>query len=472
MTVTPHPRTLFWNRQDLQQFLAACQQQFKQPQIISVSHKIDGIDPLTALQQFVQPEQLSFYFEQRETETGDRRTIAAFGATAQLETEGENRFQTAQAFVQSTLDRTITVGEQSSLAGPHFFCGFTFFDRVHSARSSFAAATVFLPEWQIVQQEGSCFVTANLAIDAGTDVEILVEQWWKMLQRIQAIHYQWVSPAFSNQMLFQRQDVTDPYQFQQAVRSALAAIHSGQLHKVVQAYAIDISAPLPFHLAPSLHNLRTLYPDCCVFALGNGKGQTFIGASPERLASLQQSHLITDALAGSAPRGTTPREDSHLADRLLTNVKELHEHHVVSHFITQHLDRLGLSPHKEALRLLRLPNIQHLHTPIRAIVPAQISLLDIVAALHPTPAVAGVPRELACAHIRQYEGFERSLYSAPIGWIDRQGNGEFIVGIRSALLDGCTARLFAGAGIVTGSTPDRELAEVQLKLQALLPALV
>jgi menaquinone-specific isochorismate synthase len=121
---------------------------------------------------------------------------------------------------------------------------------------------------------------------------------------------------------------------------------------------------------------------------------------------------------------------------------------------------------------LQLSNIQHLQTPIHASVPAHVHLLDVVAELHPTPAVAGVPREIACDIIRRHERFERSLYAAPIGWVDHQGNGEFAVGIRSALINGQEARLYAGAGIVAGSDPDRELAEIQLKLQALLNALV
>ena len=476
MTVTPYRKALFQNPQELNQFLAECQgdlSEQKPSQIISISQKISQVDPLTVLHQFAQPQHLSFYFEKKDRATDHSVAIAAFGATAHLQIEGKNRFQLAQEFISETLSRTIAIGEtHSPLTGPHFFCGFTFFDQISQENSPFAAATVFLPEWQVVRQPQGCLLVANLAIDAETRLELTVERWWQTLQKIQAICDRLPSFVFSNSTLFPPQNVTDLRQFQRAVRSVLAAIQAGHLHKAVQAHAVDVTSPLPFHLTRSLHNLRTLYPDCAVFAIGNGKGQTFMGASPERLVSLQQRHLITDALAGSAPRGQTASEDTQIADRLLTSPKELHEHQVVSQFITQQLIRLGLSPQRSPLRLLQLSQIQHLHTPIQALVPDEVSLLEIVAALHPTPAVAGVPRALACDHIRQHEGFERSLYAAPIGWLDHQGNGEFIVGIRSALLNGCTARLFAGAGIVAGSTPDRELAEVQLKLQTLLSALV
>jgi menaquinone-specific isochorismate synthase len=123
-------------------------------------------------------------------------------------------------------------------------------------------------------------------------------------------------------------------------------------------------------------------------------------------------------------------------------------------------------------QLLQLLNIQHLWTPIQANVPTGVHPLEIVAELHPTPAVAGTPREISQEQIRRYETFDRGLYAAPLGWVDHRGNSEFIVGIRSALIDGDRARLYAGAGIVAGSDPDKEVAEIQLKLQALLKALV
>ena len=120
---------------------------------------------------------------------------------------------------------------------------------------------------------------------------------------------------------------------------------------------------------------------------------------------------------------------------------------------------------------MQLSNIQHLWTPIRANLPNSVHPLQILAQLHPTPAVAGVPCEEACHAIREWETLDRQLYAAPLGWVNGQGDSEFIVGIRSALINGDRARLYAGAGIVAGSDPAKELAEIQLKLQALLNTL-
>ncbi|UBF29421.1 isochorismate synthase [Kovacikia minuta CCNUW1] len=491
MTVTPYCKNLFQSRRDLHQFLSNCKQtsiEKNYSQIISISLEIDPVDPLVLFHQIAKPDQLSFYIEKRELSNGNYTPvhrsgsikspdqisgIVAIGSTVQLQIEGSDRFKQAKDFIHKTLENTTVSGNPDlPLAGPHFFCSFTFFDRHSEQNSFFPAATIFLPEWQISYQENRCTVVVNIAIHPTLHLESVVEELWQKFQTISSVNYELISPAIDHRDLLKRQDVTDTLHFKQSVFSALDLIQKNVFNKIVLAHAFDILSPLPFHPIHSLHNLRQLYPDCYIFAISNGRGQYFIGASPERLISLRNQRLVTDALAGSAPRGQTTCEDAYLANSLLNSVKEMHEHQVVIEFITRQLCQLGLAPNSLPLRLLQLSNIQHLQTPIQAFVPAHIHLLDAVAELHPTPAVAGVPREIACDYICRYELFERSLYAAPIGWVDHQGNGEFAVGIRSALIDGCHARLYAGAGIVSGSDPDRELAEVQLKLQALLAALV
>lgn len=479
MSVTPYCQPLFQNRQDLYQFLLSCQQvalEKQQTQLISISLEIDPIDPLVILQRFASPQDLSFYFERRDPQ-GDfpdnKVAIAAIGAVVQLQVEGRDRFQKAQEFIQANLARTISAGKlDHSLSGPHFFCNFTFFEHSLNHQSLFSAATIFLPRWQISYHANHAILVINLSLQPHSFLQPVVEELWQQIQGIRSTRYEFLSTTLNYQDWFQTKDRRATHHFKQSVTSALRSISAGELSKIVLAHAVDVYSPLPFNPSDSLHNLRRLYPDCHIFAVSNGQGQQFIGASPERLVSLRDRWLVTDALAGSAPRGKSPWEDAQFADKLLTNQKELHEHQVVVDCITRQLIHLGMAPERSPLRLLQLSNIQHLHTPIRAAMTGNTALLDVVATLHPTPAVAGTPRQIACDHIRRYEKFERSLYAAPIGWVDHRGNGEFWVGIRSALLNGCHACLFAGAGIVAGSDPNRELAEVQLKLQALLAALV
>jgi menaquinone-specific isochorismate synthase len=258
-----------------------------------------------------------------------------------------------------------------------------------------------------------------------------------------------------------------------AVARAVAMIEEGRFEKIVLARCRELTAAGALHPLKVLNALRQRFPDCYAFSFANGRGQSFIGASPERLLRVEQGTLLTEALAGSAPRGRTASEDAALGGALLGDDKELREHRHVVASIDRRLAPLGLRMVHAALPgLRRLANVQHLHTPVSAALPAGVRLLDVLARLHPTPAVGGSPRVAACAHIRELEGFSRGLYGGPVGWLDHRGGGEFLVGIRSALIDGARARAYAGGGIVAGSDPDRELAETDLKFKALLEALV
>ncbi|WAL62750.1 isochorismate synthase [Thermocoleostomius sinensis] len=456
----------------LYQFLDFCKQQSiaeQHEKIASISSTIESIDPLAVLWQFGKPQQRHFYFENRDQE----RAIAAIGEARSIQIEGTRRFETAQEFIQRCLKHFV-ISDASNLpwAQPCFFSSFTFFDQSTASNSYFPSAIVFLPQWQIVQGSDRSAILLHQVIEADTNIELLTEKIWRDFQSIQQISYSFFH--FSTQLpTLLNWEIVDTHDFQSTVVAALKSIQQQQLNKLVLAHAIDVVSPLPFQWGHSLHNLRQLHPDCYVFSVGNGHGQSFVGASPERLLSVCDRTLITDALAGSAPRGRTLAEDTELAQRLLNNDKERREHQVVVDFIHQTLAQFGLKLRfTHVPDLLQLSNIQHLHTPIQTVLPVGLHPLEILAALHPTPAVAGLPREIACEQIQQYEQFERSLYAAPIGWVDAQNNAEFVVGIRSALLDGNRARLYAGAGIVSGSDPEREFAEVRLKLQALLRALV
>lgn len=471
MPVLPCYANLSIEYSSLAQFLLNCQQSCCDrncTQIVSLSLEIESTDPLILLQ-LAKQDELSFYLENR----GKGEAIAAIGAVAKFQLSSSvERFTQAQQFINSCLANTTTLGViNGSFTGPHFFCSFSFFDEPSQIGYPFPGATIFLPQWQIGIQQERCTLVANIVINSRVSVETIVQQLREKINSIVTLDYE-LNQVNHSQHKFTDQPSMRPEQFKQAVLSSLASIKSKNLSKVVIAQAIDVTSHTPFRLLQSLNNLRRLHPNCYVFSISNGKGQNFLGASPERLISIHNQELITDSLAGSAPRGRTAIEDKNLANYLLKSEKERHEHQVVIDFIIQHLEKLGLVSHVSPLQLRQLSNIQHLWTPIWAKVPTNVRPLEIVAELHPTPAVAGASREIACAEIRRYEKFERGLYAAPLGWVDYRNNSEFIVGIRSALIDGDRARLYAGAGIVAGSDPDKELTEIQLKFQALLKALV
>ncbi|MEG4317574.1 MULTISPECIES: isochorismate synthase [unclassified Microcoleus] len=477
MTVIPHRTNLLQDRNQLHQLLLDCQQSLTekdQTKIVSISQEIAPVDPLAVLQEISAPDGRHFYFEKRDPIAGKSFAIAALDSAIDLTVAGSDRFTTAQNFIQSSLSQTITIGtERLPFSGPHFFCSFAFFDENVAANSYFPPGTIFLPKWQITRLKDSCTIVANARIDRNINVKIITEALGKQFDKIADRKY--IKLAIDGKKIsdLKQIPVNDAAQFKTSVKSALELIESKYFSKIVLSRAINVISQTPFSLIDSLNNLRLTYPGCYVFSTSNGQGQQFIGASPERLISIHNNQLITDALAGSAPRGKTEAEDGNLGKDLLNSEKDIREHQAVIDFIVDRLSSLGIHPDFSPLpRLLQLSNIQHLWTPIRARIPPDIHLLKILAQLHPTPAVAGVPRDIALQQIQGGEICDRSLYAAPLGWIDRTGNGEFAVGIRSALIDGSRAILHAGVGIVAGSEPDKELAEIQLKLQALLNALV
>lgn len=471
MTVTSSSANLFQDRRSLQAFLVSCRTialDKEHAQVVSLSLAIPQQDPLAALDLLQQPDQPYFYWEKQSQGTA----IAATEPLLHLQVDGRQRFTQAQHFICTSLVDTVSSGAlHLPFAGPHFFCSFTFFDYTDRKQQFFPGASVFLPRWQVACVQDQAVLVANAVIDGDTPLEPLARNIWKRWQLLQTPR-RCPSPP-SRPTPFKYPQLANAEAFTTAVTDTLSLIKAQKLQKLVLAHTLDVQTPQPLDLCHALGTLRERYPECYVFAVSNGQGQSFIGASPERLIELRDHHLVTDALAGSAPRGHSHADDQMLGHQLLGSQKDGHEHRVVLDFIRDSLWKLGITSQVASLpHLLQLPNIQHLRTLITAEVPQHLHLLEILAALHPTPAVAGLSREVAQQQIRRQEAFERHLYAAPLGWVDYQGNGEFTVGIRSALVNGSQARLYGGAGIVAGSDPQRELAEIQLKLHTLLDALL
>jgi menaquinone-specific isochorismate synthase len=254
-----------------------------------------------------------------------------------------------------------------------------------------------------------------------------------------------------------------------SVTEAVARIEAGDVEKVVLARAVEVEADGPLVVPEIVRRLRVLFPSCMVFSVDG-----FVGASPELLVARLGLDVRSQPLAGTVARSGDPRTDERLARQLLASHKDRHEHRLVVDAVASTLrpvcDRLDI-PSTPAIVPLR--NVAHLGTTIRGrlATPAP-SALSIARRLHPTPAVAGTPTIAALSLLSMLEGSPRGHYAGPVGWVDGRGNGEWAVGIRSAEVTGNRARLMSGVGIVAGSDPDDELAETQLKLQALLAAIV
>jgi menaquinone-specific isochorismate synthase len=249
----------------------------------------------------------------------------------------------------------------------------------------------------------------------------------------------------------------------------LAGEPSGELVKVVLAREVRVTTDRPLDRRAVLQRLRSAYPGCHLLSVDG-----FVGASPELLVSRVGDTVRSHPLAGTAPRGGDPTTDQRLAASLLASTKDREEHQITIDMV--HDTLLGWCSYLDyeaEPSILAVANVQHLATLVegRLSRPAP-SVLDLVAALHPTPAVAGWPRRPAIDWIVAHEGFDRGRYAGTVGWADAAGNGTWAVAVRCAEVDGTSARVFAGNGIVADSDPVAELAETQAKLQALLSAIV
>ncbi len=252
------------------------------------------------------------------------------------------------------------------------------------------------------------------------------------------------------------------------INSALEKISKGRLNKVVLARYKDLQFTERHNILSLLQRLEENFESCYTFAYRNGDS-IFFGASPEKLFKISDGYIETDALAGSIPRGSSIEEDENYAAELLHSDKNIAEHKSVVDFILKQLTPVTekiLFDSQPSIKKYR--NIQHLYAQIRAKLKQDTNLFSLLELLHPTPAVCGMPKSEALKTINDLEEFDRGMYAGVLGWFNLENEGEFIVGIRSALLKEGFLRAFAGCGIVEGSESLSEFNETELKLRPIL----
>lgn len=256
-------------------------------------------------------------------------------------------------------------------------------------------------------------------------------------------------------------------QWETVVARAAQRIRNGELEKVVLARDLLATAQHPIDIRLLLTRLATRYPECYTFSVAG-----LVGATPELLIRRTGQDIESLVLAGTTPRGTSPADDISRGAALFASEKDRHEHECaiasVRHTLAPLCSSLETPTEPE---LLVLPNVQHLASHVTGRLADGASVLDVVAAMHPTAAVGGTPTHKAIDVIRELEGMDRAGYAGPVGWIDAHGDGEWGIALRSGLIDGRRARLFAGGGIMGTSTPAAELAEAQAKFRVMQYAL-
>jgi salicylate biosynthesis isochorismate synthase len=411
----------------------------------------------------------SFVFEQP-----DRRgsALAGLGCVRELRAQGPERFADVAAAWRA-LGAAAAMDDPDGPvgAGPVAVGGFAFADHGSGAPhwAPFPPASLHVPEVALQRRDGEVRLTlAALARPDDTPEELLAA-----LDRRLASMRQAAMPLLDPDPLTSTRIVSamPPEHYVSAVARAVERIRAGGLEKIVLAREVAVHAPAPHDVAAIHAVLRDAFPQCFVFAVSRGD-HAFIAASPELLVRREGLRASTLGLAGSTRRSADPAVDDHLGEQLLRSRKDRHEHVIV----VQRIER-ALRPHAVWVTaapepvIAKMANIQHLATPIRAQLTRPMSAVELAGTLHPTPAVGGEPLHVARPLIPALEGLDRGWYAGPVGWTDAGEDGEFCVALRSALLSDGIARCFAGVGVVGDSDPAAELAETEVKLQALLPVL-
>ena len=394
----------------------------------------------------------------------DGLELVGAGEAARLMGHGTDRFEAVRDVAIECFEGADLV---DGAARPRFFGGGAFHDDHEPSPpwEGFRAAEFVLPQIQLVRADEATHLTVSRG---DGDKEALERDLAAALDALSELPA--MRPVGDPPGVVASRRTTTETEWTEQVESAIRRIEDGELRKVVLAVALAVTLETEVTVPDALERLRRSYPDCFRFLVQPTDQAGFFGVPPERLVRLEGPDARTEALAGSVARGDTPEADAELAQSLLDSEKIQHEQGLVTEAIEERLAPFG-TVHVGDQGVRKLANIQHLQNPISLDLEVEAHVLDLVEALHPTPAVGGLPPAAAERTIRETETFERGWYASPVGWFDADGDGEFAVGIRSAVAGGRRATLFAGNGIVADSDPAAEWEEISLKYEPILAEL-
>ncbi|THE14875.1 isochorismate synthase [Bacillus timonensis] len=438
--------------------------ELSRPVLISQVKEMKNIDPLLffAAGKRTPFETRSFW----SNPTNDTIIVGLGEAYTISDNESTERFEAIEKQWKRLVQHSIIVDDFAPYStGPILMGGFSFdpLKKRTELWDYFDDAKFVLPVIMLSYYKGSTYLTTNIICEpngttfGGSDLEQL-EVLLKENYKYQKNHS------------FTKEEV-QPQEWMDSVRNATKKVQNGEVEKVVLAREIKLHFDEPIEADAVLARLKEEQPMSYLFAI-EYKNSCFIGASPERLIKKKGEEFLTTCLAGSIRRGKTPSEDKQLENELLHDPKNLHEHDVVVQMIKNAMKESCssiTSPTHPGI--LKMRDIQHLYTPVKGVAKDDVSLLTVVNRLHPTPALGGQPKQKAFEIIRELEILDRGWYGSPVGWFDTNDNGEFAVAIRSGLLNGNNASLFAGCGIVGDSQPESEYTETMIKFRPMLSAL-
>ncbi len=429
--------------------------------LAAITVRLPGsVDPAAIVAASRRPDEPWFLFDRNGV------SLATLGAAAVIEERGAGRFtRAAERWCHLAAGAHCDPPEGPAGAGLIAVGGFAFADDGGRARqwAGFAPGSLVVPEISIARAGDD--VRLTVAVAPGGDVDAA-------LARVDALVADRALPLLDPAPTEHAQvaSVMPPEHFEHAVERATERIRRGDFEKIVLVREVAVHAAADHDAVAVFDVLRQNFSDCFVFCVGRGDA-AFVAASPELLVRREGARAQTVALAGSIRRSADPAVDDHLAEQLLRSAKDREEQSIVARRIAATLRRhaVWVAAAEEPV-IVKVANIQHLATPIRAQLRRPVSALELAGLLHPTPAVGAEPPS-AVDVIPALEGVDRGWYAGAVGWTDSSEDGEFCVGLRCALLRGREARCYAGVGVVRDSDPAAELAETEIKLGALLPVL-
>jgi len=441
----------------------------RRPVIASATSPLDpGLDLAAAVLAAQRAEDRVFCFEQPDR---DGFALAALGEAASVEASGPGRFTSVAAESRRLATGALADELSTPAAGPVWVGGFAFADEGGATPewSSLPPARLTLPEVSLARRGDVAWLTATVLVQADEAPDALLERIEARLDELRPARMPMLDPDPVEQARVA--GAAPAEHFESAVARAVERIAGGEVEKVVLAREVRVHMPRPAEPGAVYEALRGAFPSCYCYLAGTPEA-TFIGASPELLVRREGQRAQTVALAGTRRRSADPSVDRHLAEQLLQSPKDREEQAIVARRIERVLRPVSVwVAAAEEPVVVKVQNVQHLATPIRAQLSDPVACVELAGLLHPTPAVGGEPREGALSLIPALEGLDRGWYAGTLGWSDLAEDGEFCVALRCALLRGTVAHLYAGEGIVRDSVPSEELEANEAKLQALLPLL-
>ena len=428
--------------------------------IISIFIEIPTIDLIDIYGDLLEDYSFSSFWEEN-----NQISYIALGKCESLNYFGINKFKLAKKFNDEIFKKLITINLYSKrIFFPKLIYFFSFEDKKikNSSYKSIPSFEAVLPKFLIIQEKKSAYMSMNIKLLNKKNIRGLIEDFWNLRKKI--LSKKKFTSIYNSDKIdlnsFQKLLDQSRYSLSKKVIRGIQLINEDVLQKIVIGSRLIIKSNKGLNLVSILKKLRINHPNSCRYVWKRNNKDITFGASPEKLFSFNNNLLTLEAVAGTAPSGLDKKI-------LLKSQKDLLEHNFVRDYLFESLNHLKINEYNiKKIKVIQFGDVSHLYTEINSEIKSICPFL-LLKYLHPSPAVAGIPKTEALFWINNIEVYDRGNYASPIGWIDSRGNSDFRVAIRGARFINNEIEITAGSGIVKGSISENEIDEINLKLLTL-----